>query len=268
MATDVGDLYRLSYDHYVNGVLATAGAATWTLTLPDATTSVITATTTGTGLYRNDYPTVQAGLHRWRWVGTGANPGAQSGSFYVSPEMVSVISLEDARAHLNITRTVHDEELRPFLEAATEMIEIYTGEVVPRRSVTEFRRVRPTDRLSLFSTPVISLTTVATVDGLTTWNVGTDLHLDPELGLVTVRVGKRPLAGHLQLVYVAGYLLIPARYTMAGRELVKHLWSSQRGSKGGPRVGGVSVQDLEFAVRQSMPPEVADLLGEARPGIG
>jgi hypothetical protein len=249
VSTDLGDLHQLAYDHYANGSLASAGAATWTVTLPDGTVTSFAATATSPGVYRDLYQTVQAGTHHWRWVGTGVNPGAQSGTFDVRPAArLDLISLAAAKRALNIaeTSTAHDEELREFIEAVTNVIEgpDGLGEVVARRAIVEDRTVpRASSTVTLDGYPVISLTSVVDASGVDVYDVA-NLHADGPTGIVTVTAGPK-LRGNLRITYVAGYTVIPANIAMAARMVLQDAWATQRGSRGGPRFAG---QDESMAV--------------------
>lgn len=276
MSTDLGDVYRLSYDHYVNGALATAGAATWTVTLPDGATSSFAATTTGTGLYRNDFTTTLAGRHTVRWVGTGANAGAWAGSFNVSPAASGdLISLADAKTQLNIpaSSTVHDEELRDFIGGLTAVIEgpDGLGRVVVKRTIVESRTVdRAAYQLTLSSLPVISLTSVIDLDGNRTW-AAADFHLDGDTGLLTTKDSATPVYGQIQFTYVAGYQVIPANITMAARVVLQDWWRTQRAGGGGPRF--VAGSDENSALVRAgwglslLSPEARQLLGPPLAGL-
>lgn len=235
--------------------------------MPDGTTTSpsVLNPPTATGRYLADYLPGVPGRHTARWVSTGP-ASAFADTFDVRPATPAyLISLQDAKAHLNLTRAVHDEELRPFLEAATDVVEEAVGEVLVRRSIVETRHVDvPRTRLFLHHRPVVSLTAVATVDGATVWNLP-DLYTSAG-GLVTVRTG-RPLSGHLSLAYTAGYTVVPPRFTLAARMIVESLWESQRTSKGAPRLGGQSEQDLVLLAGRLVPREAAELLGQRLSGI-
>src|SRR5438445_9125878 len=170
---DVGDLYRCSFSLYSpGGSLVNATTMTLTITLPDGTTTVITPVAPiSTGLYQYDYPTVQSGRHVARWVGTGTNPGAYVDVFdVISASPGYIMSLADAKEQLNITGTASDEELRVFLESATDVVERIRGQAMVRRTVTEEHEVR-SGQLVLSLPPVVSLTSVKTTDGFITWDV-------------------------------------------------------------------------------------------------
>lgn len=270
MSTDLGDVYPLSYDHLANGALASATAATWTITLPDATTSSFAATTTGVGQYRNDYTTLQAGRHLARWVGTGANAGAYEVAFNVTPQGASwLISLEEAKEQLNIaaTSTVHDEELRRFVLGVTDVIERQLGKVTAPRTFVEHRRLPcVTDRLAL-RVPLLSVTSVVSLDGTETWNVA-DLVIDAETGIVTVLPTATPFYGGLVITYRAGHVVMPDNVLLATRMALQEYWRTQRTAPGGPRIVGANEDErmLLGGVR-ILNPEAKSLLGEPLPGI-
>lgn len=281
MAVDVGDVYPLTVEITdATGALANAGAVTLTVTLPDGTTATPGVANPSTGRYQADYPATMAGRHEVYWVATGANACAHSEAFDVLPPSAGyVISPDDARKALSSTDAgaaamrAHDDELRLWIAAATGACERHLNEVLARRTITETHWLahgRP--RLALRQGPVISLTSMATTDGFLTWDVvsgpPTGVYLDAETGVLSAEYGLW-FAGHLRVVYVAGYQVIPPNYLGAVRITLQHLWSSQRGSRGTPRVGGSAMQDtlpvpgLGFA----LPRMAIELLGPGIPGI-
>ena len=133
MAFDFGDLVPLTVQITdAAGAPANPGGITLTITLPDGTTVTLTPTQTGTGLFQVDYAPTMAGRHPYRWVATGANASAYSGVFDVRPaDPGYIVSLADAKAHLNKTtgNSPDDEELRGFVEYATEQLDPYGVQV-------------------------------------------------------------------------------------------------------------------------------------------
>lgn len=131
MAWDLGDTIPLAVEVTDGqGDLANATSVVLTVTLPDGETTVTPSVTNpSTGRYEAEYVPDEAGLHvvHWRAVDPAAvfvdvldvRPAAE----------VGVVSLADAKAHLNQTagRTVEDEELRPILQAATERVARHLG---------------------------------------------------------------------------------------------------------------------------------------------
>lgn len=273
MATDLGDLYRTSMTlTSPSGGLVNAGTMTLTITLPDASTFPVTPVTpTTTGQYQYDYQTVQTGRHVARWLGTGANPGAYVEAFDVLDSTPRyMISMADAKQQLNITDTASDDELRAYLEAATDVVERVRGEAMVRRTFIEEHEVMYAGgRMALSWTPVVSLTSVVMIDGWVTWDVSR-LHLNQTTGVVstTFQSGLFQLFGRLAVTYVAGYQVIPASFQLAASMIVNHLWQTQRGNRGAPRVGGgisdtTMVPGFAFAV----PSRALELLGTGMPGF-
>jgi hypothetical protein len=288
MATDIGDLYRTSMTlTSPSGGLVNATTMTLTITLPDSTTTVITPVTpVTTGIYQYDYQTIQSGRHVARWVGTGANPGAYVEVFDVLDAIPPyIVSLADAKQQLNITDTSVDDELRIYLESTTSVVERVRNEAVVKRTFTDeiylpeyFRGIGQVAnsampygidtarfRVALAHSPALSLTSVARVDNTMTWDV-TNLHLDPS-GIIDVMFGPT-LVGHIAVVYVAGYVIIPATFQLAASMIINHLWQTQRGTRGGPRVGGgmsdtTAIPGFGFAI----PNRALELLGGGMPGF-
>ena len=267
MAVDLGDALTLQIEvKDANGALTNAATVVLTVTLPDGTTATPTISNPTIGVYTVNYATTQAGRHLTRWVAT--NPTvANAGAFDVRPaEPAYIISLEDAKEQLNFTDSDDDEELRGFIESATAVIERHRDEVVARRMIVE-RRTVPTlrDVLKLRKHPVISLTSVESRVGSTTWNVA-DLDVDPEIGTIEVLAGPL-LQGKLKITYVAGFTVIPANYTKAAAMIVDHLWETQRGQAGATRFvmteDVTTVQGFNFSV----PRKALELLGDPVPTL-
>lgn len=270
MAIDLGDMYRCSYSHTSpSGGAVNAGTMTLTITLPDGTTFPAGTIAPGvTGQYLYDYQTTQAGRHVARWLGTGSNPGANVDAFDVRPaDIPYLVSLADVKKQLHITSTSQDEEVRSFIEAATGVVERHLNLAVVRRSRTEEHVVR--GGMVLNWNPVVSLTSMALVNGTYTWNVAT-LHVTPT-GVVTSPLGVAPY-GNLTVTYVAGMSIVPEEYGLATRIIVQHLWETQLPAAGSPRPGGLS-DSLSLSrggssgIGYAIPNRALELLGEGMPGI-
>lgn len=270
MLIDVGDPYRCTWTNISPaGGNVTATTVTLTITLPDGTTSVFTPVTpTGTGVYVYDYPTVQAGRHRANWVGTGTNFGAHAEVFDVRPaDAPYIVSLADAKAQTNITNTTSDEELRPFIAAATGVIERHLKQAVARRTFTE--EVAANGLAVLTWNPVVTLVSVASVDGSVVWNVA-NLHVTTA-GVVTSTSGTR-LTGRLAVSYIAGMAIIPDEYLAAALIIVQHLWETQRGASGTVRAGGLGdtlamPRSGSSGIGYAIPNRALELLGSEMPGV-
>lgn len=279
MATDLGDVIRLTYSDYMpDGVtLANATTVTLTITLPDGTTTTPTVTNppAQTGVYIYDYLTTQSGRHTVRWVATGTNPGAQSQSFNVLPiDPGYIIPLQDILDQLGVVNPPNSEleELRQYLGAASAIVESLTGRTLVARSFTEECKVTALDNAVILShIPVVAVTSVTLVNSTstTTWT-GSQLHVEPD-GRMYALTGNPGLTGNVTVVYTAGQSVIPDSCILATKIIVQHLWRTHRGSMGGyaPGMGGtagddtVNVPGFSYAV----PRKAVEILGAPLPGI-
>jgi hypothetical protein len=141
---------------------------------------------------------------------------------------VAVLTLNEAKAHLNITSTTQDDELQTFMAAAEAAIERRIGPLVAT-SVT--RRVFGGDSYALPVYPALSVTSVTPVGGTALPLDG--IYVGPD-GVLT-GAGYAPTAGY-DVTYQAGHAAtaadVPADLRLAILEMVRHLWESQRRSRG------------------------------------
>jgi hypothetical protein len=231
----------------IAGVLANAGAITLTLLRPDGTTDpYATPTNASTGKYHQDIPAAaltQTGHYQFKWVSTGANAGVSSGAFDVAdPFETELLSLDDAKQHLNITGTTNDAELEVYIAAVTEAIEAYIGPV-GRRTITE--TVSPSSGVLLLSTvPVLSLTSVMpyasaplTVSTLT---------VNKTAGIIYPGAYSGFWAVSYDVVYLVGRASVPASVNTAGRLVLQRLWETQRGGTTSPAriIGGLGSEEI------------------------
>lgn len=272
MAIDVGDVHRLSYDHYVNGALASASSSTWTVRLPDGTVTTFPATPTSPGIYRDDYTITQAGPHAARWVGTGTGAGAWSDTFDARPpNPATLLSLADARKALRYEEpgfTGDDEEIRLYVEAATWAVENHLRRAVVRREFVDIAHdCRGARQVILDWHPVLALTAVTRLDAPGTWDVGT-LRFTPS-GRVTTD-GTR-FVGDVQFIYVAGDLIVGGNILTAARIIIKHLWQVNQGSQGASRWSGMEDSmsvGWGASMGYALPNRAVELLGGRPPLVG
>ncbi len=268
MAYDLGDTVTDMWGEVRDGTDALTAAATAALTVykPDGTEETPTVTNPSIGVYGADYvPTVE-GPYRW-WLRTTGPATAKTGAFYVNPVIErSIISLADARAHLNMASNASDEELRQVIGAATVAVENYLKRAVVRATRVEYLNVRAGQVLRLLWTPVLSITSLATVDAATSWTVG-NLFVDPETGIVTPLSGTAP-TGRLTATYVAGMTYIPPNYREATEIIAQHLWDAKRGTAGAPFPGGLDTPGAGItSFGYSIPNRAKELLGEPPPMV-
>lgn len=221
---------------------ARATSVSVTVTLPNGTTSAPAVSTPVLGQYQADYFPTMPGRHGVQWIATGANSSGFSDTFDVRAAVPPyIVSLVDTKQYLNILTTTNDEELRGFIEAATDVVEDVVGPVVVR-TITE-THPRPGRVLVLQQPPVVSLTSLTSV--LTGgWNYDiTTVDVDPQSGILR-RLDGLPLGPArpfpLRVIYQAGRPVIPASITMATKVIIDHLWETQRGHTQGvrPQPGG------------------------------
>ncbi|MER7953842.1 hypothetical protein [Streptomyces sp. NPDC096030] len=229
MPYDLGGTVRLQADcRDASGVLTTAGAASLTITLPDGTTTSPTVSAPAqAGQYIHDYVTAQAGRHTVRWLFT-TPADAYTDSFDVRESAPpGILSLADAKKHLNKTSSTDDDEIRTWVESITAGIEGFVGPVIVR-AVTEVHDFRRARTIALHAPPVLSLTSVDSVlDGGTAYNVG-DMAVDLTTGVLRLSSGGS-LQGPLEVTYQAGRRVVPAAMTAAARIILQHLWRTQQG---------------------------------------
>lgn len=140
---------------------------------------------------------------------------------------MSVLSLADAKTYLNISTTASDTELQGFIDAAEAAIGARCG---PLAATSRTARIDGDGSLSLLlpSCPVASLSTVTPSEGAAV--VLTDLHLNPDAGVVTRNDGSSFPARYYDVTYSAGRASVPLDLLLAVKELVRHLWETQRGA--------------------------------------
>ncbi len=270
MAYDLGSTVPLTTEILdESGALTAAFGVTCTVTyrLPDGTTVAVQppVLNPSLGRYTADFVPVTDGPHTERWTSTSPAT-ARSDAFDVRAAAPGyIIGLDDAKAHLNKEAPEDDEELRPYLLTAADVIEERQGEVlVPRTVVDPIRVVSyPTAALALCRTPVLSVTSLVAIDGTLTWRPA-DLVADASTGLLHVARGPL-LHGVLRATYVAGYLRLPERYRMAARMILSALWASQRPDTGARRpqlgAGGQVLHSSGRRYQAADFPEAERLLG-------
>ncbi|MFE7347521.1 hypothetical protein [Streptomyces fimicarius] len=184
---------------------------------------------------------------------------------------MALLTLDDAKAQLNITTTSNDSELQVYVDAVGPVIERFVGPVT-ERTVSEVQDVASDGVrvLVLRTTPVVSLVSVESLlAGGTSYAVGA-LVLDEGAGLVR-RVDGGWLRGPLRVTYTAGRSEVPATINLAARMLVQHLWQTQNASRGPvlPGGGDYSVSEPVAGLGYAVPNRVLELLEPYRllPGV-
>ncbi|MGZ6838628.1 MAG: hypothetical protein ACXVGE_22435 [Blastococcus sp.] len=145
---------------------------------------------------------------------------------------MSVVSFDEVKVHLqmDLARTQNDAELQRFINAAEAAVARHIGPLVPTVFTESYDGGRAT---ILLRQPNASAVTAITYgDGSTV--TATDLAVDPSSGLLywkygtygTFLGGKR----YVSITYTAGYATLPDDVDEGIKELVRHLWLTQRGN--------------------------------------
>ncbi|MDK0520387.1 hypothetical protein [Streptomyces sp. ML-6] len=227
------------------GTLTTAVTAAVTVTLPDGTTATPAAVETDTGRYQADYVTTVPGRHAVRWVFTGPAAAVVDVLDVQDETPATILSLADARQHLNLTTGRDDAEVQFWNAATTRAVEYYVGPVVPRVFI-EQHDVRDAAAVVLLRTPVIAVTAVDSVPSGAAYPVD-GLAVDESTGELFRLDGGR-MAGRLRITYRAGRTAVTENITAGARIILEHLWLTQRGSRGGLAGGG-----QDYSVTEPIP---------------
>jgi len=243
MATyDLGDVAALGVTITdATGTPANATAVTATIYLPDGTSTTPTVTNSGTGLYDLTYTPTQVGRHALKWVATGTNASAYADEFNVRDfTELGIVSFDEVKAHLNIptTYTTDDEELRRFIDSASDLAEGYVGQVLGRRTFTDELYDGGTEFVRIRNPKALSITSVYENGELVSSNA---YNLD-YTGQRLYRIGSGTLYAtnsygywtggfnNIKITYVAGYVNPPQAAKQGVLEIIRHLWTTQRGA--------------------------------------
>jgi hypothetical protein len=271
MTYDLGDVVPLGITITDStGANANASAVTCTISLPDGTTTTGSVTNPSTGQYNCDFTPTQTGRHAVRWLATGTNAAAYVDDFLVRDfAELGIVGLAEAKDYLNIpaTDSTNDEELRSFIDSASDLAESYVGQVLGRRTFTnelydggtEFIRIRNPRALSITSVTengatVPSSNYVLDYTGQRLYRlVSGTLYATNSYGYWTAGMNN------VSITYVAGYVNPPMAAKQGVLVIIKHLWETQRGAMNvmGRVLGG---DELYSTPTYSLPRRAMELL--------
>lgn len=231
MPYDLSDSVPIAVDvKDSSGNLTNATTVTLTITLPDGTTtspSVANPPTT-TGQYRVTYVPTLVGRHAWRFVATSPNTAYQDVFEVRETVSPSLLSLADAKAHLNITSTTYDDELREYLEAATKIVESYVGPIVQRTHTARVCGYR--SRIPLPHTQVTGVTAITLVSDGSSPITLSDVAVDTNAGIISYKSGGVIGYGDMDVTYTVGRTSVDPNWSLAAKHIVKANWNSQLGN--------------------------------------
>lgn len=225
------------------------------VTAPDGTASEPTPTRTGTGQYGAAFTADQAGYWQYQWTASGTLSGVNQGQILVLTTGLQIVSLDEAKKHLNKTAATDDNEMLGFIAAASDAADVVLGAVVPRQVVELARGDR---KLVLTTRPIMSITTV--VDATS----GDTLDADDyrQVGSTSILRGPFHRCHDYEVTYLAGRPQPwPLTIRLGALELIKHLWRASQVGAGAARSAPnaddkvVSVPGVAFA----MPNRVLEL---------
>ena len=171
-----------------------------------------------------------------------------------------VLSLGDAKQHLNLDSTVDDAELQTHIDAATELVSNLCG---PFDADTFVETIHVCGgEVPLSHWPVTSITSVEPVWAWLQPVDVADLDVD-EAGVVRRKSGLWFPEGQYRWKYTAGHAMVPASVTLAAAIIVQNLWETQRGTGGVAFAGGDDAAPGVYVPMMSgaLPPRAAELLG-------
>jgi len=179
---------------------------------------------------------------------------------------MAVATLTDVKTHLNIVTTASDTELTSFLSFAVDAAQRWTGRILgDAASATEVydggSAAIPLDRVPV--TTVTSVSENGSTLASTAWTVDYSTGVLTRLGGSYSSQPWTPGVRNVSITYAAGYATSPPAATLAVLELVRHMWTTQRGSmQGMPRREIEDVYDP--SVGMALPRRVTEMLEPLR----
>lgn len=259
MPYDISDSVPIAWDVRDSaGVLTNATGVVLTVTLPDGTPATPTVPAPAvTGQYRVTYVPAVEGRYTWRAVTTGPNTAYQDVFDVREAASPALLSLADTKRHLRITDTSRDDQLRDYIEAATEIVENYVGPII-RRTHTARIHGRYQRMVSLPHTQVTAITGITIIwDGSSPINMS-DLAVDAASGVVSFKTWGWFPFGEMDFTYTVGRPFVKANWTMAAEIIVQHIWQSQLGNL--PSMQGDDLVDPRLGTGYLVPFRAISLL--------
>ncbi|UUW87403.1 hypothetical protein [Pimelobacter simplex] len=178
---------------------------------------------------------------------------------------MTVLTLPDARAHLNIT-----DETAPTTAKLTAMIasaeSAIAGRVGPLEAQARTVRVAPNYKTLVVLSPAVEVTAVTDSVGTTLDTAA--LHLNQRAGLITRSDGSAFTASWYDVTYDYGRSPCPPDLVLAVKEMVRHLWDTQRGpsKRPGSNTSDATSNTIPGAA-YLLPFRVAELIAPHRPAL-
>jgi hypothetical protein len=265
------------------------GAVTVVVTAPDSTTASTSApVSVATGQYTAVVPTVaQAGTYLVRWTCVGAGNAFtwvdEQEFTVVAQSGLHIVDIASVRAHLNLSNTVHDDEIKGFIYAADDLARDFCGPLALEQHTQWVTGGRPA--VGVDWRPIQAITSVTEYYGLSAFTI-TEQQLGAQtnafgytIDYVTSTLTRRTFGGapalwalganNVKIVYTAGLGKIPFTVRLGALELVRHLYQqTQQGRRGGrPSMSGADGEAVPMGF--ALPDRVVELWAPYRrpPGI-
>ena len=170
---------------------------------------------------------------------------------------MALITLAEAKSHLNITSSATDTELQFFVDVACDLVQGYADRTWDVGSVTETSD-GGTDTILLRCSPITAITSVS-VDGSTLAASAYDADLAN--GIIRTVTPTTVGTANVSVVYAVGDATPPNLAKHAAKETVRHLWATQRGTTIRNAMNG---DDYTPGTGFSLPRRVMELLDPIR----
>jgi hypothetical protein len=267
---DLGDKVYFTWSTVdSSGAAVNPGTVTASVTLPDGTNTSISTSTATTGSYTASYLPTQVGRHIVAWSATGTWPQAYSDVFEVRDIAdIGIVGYDEVLEYLNIpAASANENEIRRFIDAATDLAETYVGQVLGRRTYSSELYDGGQEFLRIRNPKAISITSVYENGAL----LGAGAYALDYTGQRLYRVGSQTIYAtnsygywsqgfnNISITYVAGYVNPPMSAKQGVLVIIKHLWESQRGAMNvmGRVLGG---DELYQTPTYSLPRRAMELL--------
>jgi len=137
----------------------------------------------------------------------------------------TLLSLADARIHLNISTITHDAELQTFIDAAARVIESRVGPIDTATHTQTFSRGEG-NVLALGHAQVTAVTALTLVrDGSSPITLA-GLVIDAVTGIIRSKTQLFPVEP-FKVTYTVGRTPIPENLVMACKIIVQNMWDTQ-----------------------------------------
>ncbi|CAB4173533.1 gp6 domain containing protein [uncultured Caudovirales phage] len=231
--------------------------------LPDGSSVAASVSNPSTGNYQAAVTATLPGRYRFTFTGTGTNSGGTPWTDVadVWPSVTRlIISVADAKAALNTTSDVNDDELRLYIAATTAVIEDIIGPVLSATGRTwtahggRFTVLLPEKPLSITS---------ITENGTTVPATGYVADLASGIiyrGTYAATFPWYPGVRNVVITYAVGASVIPPNVILAAREELRFLYQQGQQGAGRPSFGDSAGYEQVFTPSgYSVPHRVREL---------